>query len=249
MTVGAYGFRIRGAPDDWLSLSGGDHWPLLTIARDPTVSAQDQARVDWGGLHADVCVEIPADELVHPVLQRMLTLLVDVRGIDAMHGGAVVGSDGAWIVIGARGAGKSSLLAACHRIGMPVMTDDVVALDGRRCLSGPRCIDLRDGAARHLGPGVPVRAGTKQRIKLPPVEAEADIAGVVFLAWGERLDLVPVRPSQRFERLAAQRGAEGWPQQRSTVLELAALPGFELRRPRRMDGLSASAALLRDGLA
>jgi hypothetical protein len=249
MSVGAYGFRIQGAPDEWLSLAGGDEWPLLTNTPDPTVSAHDQARVDWGCLHADVCVDIPPDEIVHPVLSRMLTLLFDVRGIDAMHGGALLGSDGAWIVVGSRGAGKSSLLAACHRRGIPVMTDDVVVLEGLRCLGGPRCVDLRDGAARHLGPGVPVRAGTKQRIKLPPVAAEAELAGVVFLSWGERLELVPVPPSERLGRLAAQRSTDEWPHHPLTLLNLAGLPAVELRRPRRLDGIAASAALLEERLA
>jgi hypothetical protein len=241
----AYGFRIAGGPQDgWFALHGADDWPLLTLAADDTVTPDDQARVDWGRLHAGVCAALPQDEIVHPVLGRMLPLLAETRGIDAMHGGALVGADGAWVVIGAREAGKSTLLAQCHRQGAPVATDDIVVLEGTRCLSGPRCIDLRAGAARTLGPGVAVRGGTKERLKLPPVAAEVELAGIVYLAWGPETELVALRPSDSLRRLAALRAEEGWPRDASLLLDLAARPAYELRRPRDLDSLAPSAALL-----
>jgi hypothetical protein len=174
----------------------------------------------------------------------MLMLLVESRGIDAMHGGALLTDAGALAVIGPREAGKSSLLAQCHRDGVQVASDDIIVLDGMRCLAGPRCIDLRDEPARRLGPGVPVRNATKQRIALPPVPAETELAGVVHLAWGASLELVPLRPSERLIRLAERRAVEMWPRSRSLVLDLAALPAFELRRPHGLDSLATSAALL-----
>jgi hypothetical protein len=245
LNTAAYGFRIAGAPEEkWLSVSGGEHWPTLTLRPDPEVSLHDQARVDWGGLHAGYCPDLPLDELVHPLLGRMLMLLVEARGIDAMHGGVLLTDAGAWAVIGPREAGKSSLLAQCHTAGVHVASDDIIVFEGTRCLAGPRCIDLRDEPAQRLGPGVPVRSGTKQRITLPPVPAEAELVGVVYLAWGASLELVPLRPSERLRRLAERRAEEMWPRSRSLVFDLAALPAFELRRPHGLDSLPTSAELL-----
>ena len=248
LNAAAYGFRIAGGPDGWLTVDGGDDWPLLTLAPDPTVSLEDQARVDWGRMHADVCAELPPDEVVHPLLGRMLPLLAETRGIDALHGGLLLGADGGWAVIGAREAGKSSLLAQCHREGAHVLSDDIVVLEGTRCLAGPRCIDLREEPARTLGPGVPVRAGTKRRIKLPPAPAEAELAGFVWLAWGEETTLGPLRPSDRLGRLVAHRAEQLWPRNPSLVLDLATLPAFELRRERGLQSLEASAELLMERL-
>ena len=87
-------------------------------------------------------------------------------------------------------------------------------------------------------------SATKQRIALPPVPAETELAGVVHLAWGASLELVPLRPSERLIRLAERRAVEMWPRSRSLVLDLAALPAFELRRPYGLDSLATSAALL-----
>jgi hypothetical protein len=245
LSTGAYGFRIAGAPEEqWLTVSGGERWPTLTLAPDPGVSLHDQARVDWGRLHAGYCPDLPLDEIVHPLLGRMLMLLVEARGIDAMHGGVLLTDAGAWAVIGPREGGKSSLLAQCHRDGVHVASDDIIVLEGMRCLAGPRCIDLRDEPARRLGPGIPVRSGSKQRIALPPVPAETQLAGVVYLAWGAALELVPLRSSERLRRLAERRAEERWPRSRSLVLDLVALPTFELRRPQGLDSLATSAALL-----
>ena len=221
LNAAAYGFRIDGGPDDgWLALRGAERWPVLTLAPDADVTADDQALVDWGTLRAGVCAELPQDEIVHPVLGRMLPLLAEARGIDALHGGALLVRDAAWAVIGAREAGKSSLLAQCHRDGAQVATDDIVVLEGMRCLSGPRCIDLRAEPARRLGPGIAVRGGTKHRIKLPPAAAEAELAGVVYLAWGpgdrarRRGRLRQPAPARRAacpRGLAAQRRARAGP--------------------------------------
>ena len=248
LNAAAYGFRIAGGPDGWLAVDGGDDWPLLTLAPDPTVSLEDQARVDWGRMHADVCAELPPDEVVHPLLGRMLPLLADARGIDALHGGLLLGADGAWAVIGARESGKSSLLAQCHRDGASVLSDDIVVLEGTRCFAGPRCIDLREEPARTLGPGVPVRGGTKRRIRLPAAPAEAELAGCVWLAWGDETALEPLRPSHRLARLVAHRAEQLWPRDPSLVLDLAVLPAFELRREGGLQSLPASARVLMERL-
>jgi hypothetical protein len=51
-----------------------------------------------------------------------------LRGIVCFHASAVALADGAIAVLGAPGAGKSTLAAAFGRCGFPVIADDVVAL-------------------------------------------------------------------------------------------------------------------------
>jgi hypothetical protein len=245
LSAAAFGFRLAGAPaGGWFALDGADLWPVLTLIRADDVALEHEARVDWGRMYAAVCAQLPEDELVHPVLGRMLPLLAEARGIDALHGGLLLGADGAWAVLGARESGKSSLLAQCHRLGAQVASDDIIVLEGNHCLAGPRCIDLREEPARRLGPGTPVRGRSKQRILLPPAPAETELAGVIHLGWGSALELVPLPPSERLARLATQRAQEGWPRDRVQVLDLAALPTFELRRPRDLGSLRDSAELL-----
>jgi hypothetical protein len=250
LTAAAYGFRIAGGPEGrWLAARGAERWPLLRLERDPGVPAAGLARVDGAALHAAISPEVSEDEVLHPLLGRMLSLLAAPRGIDAMHGGVLVGTDGAWAVIGPKEGGKSTLLARCARDGATVLSDDVVALDGTLVLAGPRCIDLRESSAA-LGPGVPVRRGTRLRLRVPPAPAEVELAGFLHLAWGDEAEpcLAPIPPFERLARLAALRAEEGWQRDRSLVLELAARPAYELRRPRGLESLEATAALVTDRL-
>ena len=245
LTTAAYGFRITGAPDPtWFEVNGGEAWPVLELERDPSVPRESQAIIDRTRYQARIAAELPLDEWVHPILGRLLPALAARRGFDALHGGAILGAEGAWIVLGDREAGKSSLLGQCHLAGGAIATDDIVVIEGMRCLAGPRCVDLRPEPARLLGVGTPVREQTKARVALPAVRAEAPIAGIVFLAWGETLGLVPMRPAERLRRLAVRRAGEGWPRSASLLLNLAALPAFELVRRRALDMLAPSAALL-----
>jgi hypothetical protein len=219
---------------------------VLELERDPTVARESQAIIHRTRYQARIAAELPLDEWVHPVLGRLLPALAARRGFDALHGGAVLGTEGAWILLGDREAGKSSLLGQCHLGGTAVVTDDIVVIEEMRCLAGPRCIDLRPEPARLLGVGTPVRDATKARVALPAVRAETPIAGAIFLAWADRLDVVPLPPSERLRRLAVRRAGEGWPRSPSLLLDLAVLPAFELTRPRALEMLAPSAALLMD---
>lgn len=249
LTQAAYGFRIAGGPEDGsFAVREATDWPVLELVRDSTVTAEEHAHLDPRRLRVRISSAVGEDEIVHPFLARVTCLLARRRGIDAMHAGALVGEDGAWAVTGPKEAGKSSLLAQCHLAGAEVLTDDVLALDGTRCLAGPRCIDLREESARLLDAGVPVRGMTRHRVQLPPVRAQADLAGVIHLAWGPKLELVALPPSVRLARLAGQRAQDTWPRDPSLVLDLAVRPAYELRRPLALDSLRASAALLIDRL-
>lgn len=241
----AYGFRIHGGPDGgWLAALGAENWPLLTLERDAEVPAAMLARVDVSARRAAISAELTDDQVVHPVLGRMLYMLAESRGVQAMHGGVLVGPDGAWGVIGPKEGGKSTLLARCAQSGAEVLSDDVIVLDGMRVLAGPRCVDLRDASARTMAAGVPVRRSSRRRLMLPPVPAEVHLAGFVHLVWASETTCVPLPPAERLARLAACRARDRWPRDAGVILDLAARPAFELRRRRVLESLEPSTALL-----
>src|SRR3954452_789873 len=248
----AYGFRIEGAPGEpWLAVHGADHWPLLTIERDPEQPEGPFLKVDDDRFRATVRSDRTDDELLHPGLAWAPLLLAERRGIDALHAGAVLGPEGAWAFVGTKEAGKSTLLAWLARLGAMVLVDDVVVFEGGNCLAGPRFVDLRPPAARRMAGEADVRGGTRSRVVLPPAPAEVPLAGFIHLSWGSELALEPLPAHARLERLppprarlAAMRAQDGCPKPPPLLLDLAARPAFELRRPRRWEALAASADAL-----
>jgi hypothetical protein len=244
VTTAAYGFRFDAPVEArWLALHGADGWPFVTVERGETDT------VDAERLVATVKSDWVDDDLIHPVLGSIALKLAEARGLEALHAGAVAGAEGAWGVIGGKERGKSTLLAACARGGLDVMTDDVLTLHDGHCLAGPRAIDLRPDAARMAPDGEWVRGDSRLRLALPPAPAELPLAGFVHLAWGPRLELAPLRPHERLAWLAGRRAADGWPRGERTLLGLANLPTYVLRRPRAWDGIEASAELLAERLA
>jgi hypothetical protein len=249
--VGAYGFRLSGldAPG-WLGVRDAPHWPELSCRRESRRGGPELT-LDIGAGELRVRADIPHSELVHPLLGRVAAVMALAHGADAMHAGAVVGSDGAWAVIGPKGGGKSTLLAALADVGMPIVADDVLVFSEGTAMAGPRCIDLRPDA-KHLGLGVAVRPNDpRHRISLPPIAAEHPLAGVIHLDWsGEHTKIEPVNPREAIRRLLILRGDKGYPRNPRALLDLATLPTVLLRRPRSAS-LDASVAdvqrLLCDG--
>jgi hypothetical protein len=90
------------------------------------------------------------------------------------------------------------------------------------------------------------RGGTRGRLLLPPAPASARLAGFVYLAWGDEVALDPLPAAERLKRLVARRAEDLWPRDVSLPLDLAKLPAFELRRPKRWEALEASAEALAD---
>lgn len=89
---------------------------------------------------------------------RILPLAATLLGLEPVHASAVVVPDGAVLLAGPPGAGKSTLAVELVRGGARFMADDVAALavgDGAlyaHC--GPGLISLRHGAATRLGASV-----------------------------------------------------------------------------------------------
>ena len=175
---------------------------------------------------------VPDDVLIHPFLAVAATAFACWTGAEAFHGGAFSFEGNALALVGERGAGKSSTLAALALDGREVLTDDLLIVRDGRVMAGPRCVDLRHGAAGPLGlksPGVTVRAGSRRRLPLAPAAPEVPLRGWVFLTWDERPSVREVPPGERFRRLMALRSV--FPPESQRVLELVRLPAWELRRP------------------
>jgi hypothetical protein len=255
---GAYGLSLVGVDDarDLLVEAPAD-WPELELSSAPGAGRPDrqwvrpgEARialqgggrvdVDWtrGRAIFRVPRELSAAELVHPYLAPVAGLAAHRAGRESFHAGAVVAGGGAWVLLGDKGAGKSSLLASLALQGHPVMADDVVVVDeDERVLAGPRSVDLRADAARRLGVGEflgTVGARRRYRMVVGAVPPSVPLMGFVTLAWGEdgAAELERVAPSARLAELAGARVANIAPANPAPLMRLASLPMFEFRRPR-----------------
>jgi hypothetical protein len=242
----AHGVRIGGLEaTPWLALAGAERWPAVEVGWQAGVERALTVDVEAG--RATLREGVTEAEAVHPLSTGIGLHYALARGFDALHAGAVAGPGGVWAVVGPKGAGKSTLLAACARRGLPVLSDDALVYDGSRCFAGPRCIDLRPDAAARLGVGEAVRGeAQRRRLTLPPIAGEGRLAGLVHLAWGSSVEVRPLSPGEKLARLLARHAEDAFPRDPVGVLDLAALPGYELARARDWDCLDAAAALLGD---
>jgi hypothetical protein len=87
------------------------------------------------------------------------------------------------------------------------------------------------------------------RLTLGPVRSDLPLRGWIFLAWADRLESVRVPGPDRLVRLGANRGARLPLTHPASLVELAALPGWELRRPRGWDSLVPAAERLLETVA
>lgn len=195
--------------------------------------------------------EPPAgDALVHPHLAVAAAGRNRLLGREVLHAGAVVVDGAAWALAGSNAAGKSTLLVTLAVLGRPVLSDDLLVVDGLTAFAGPRCADLRSPPARAgLPPSRPVRDGQRSRVLLPDAPAAAPLAGFVFLRWdaaGYAVDTLGA--ADRMRLLAPLMRWRFLPARPAGLLDLATLPAYEFRRPR--DGEPATAAqVLLTGLA
>jgi hypothetical protein len=186
---------------------------------------------------------LSADVLAHPYLGPVATVFGRWHGREAFHGGAFVAAGRAWVLLGPREAGKSSLLGGLAARGHAVVTDDILVTDGRVVYAGPRCVDLRDPLPGSP-PTHPVRGGTRSRLPLPPLVPRVPLGGWLFLCWGDEVGLRPVPAQDLLRRLAARRARRELPSDPGVLLRLATRPGWELTRPRDWSALEETCRLL-----
>lgn len=275
---GAYGFRVEGlGAAGRLLLPAEAGAPTLTVrwTEDPSLpgatgetEAESTVSFSDGGAMIDVgstgVVEIQRDPavatfrlraapdpraLVHPYLGWPASIAARWLGREVFHGGAFLHGSSAWLVLGSRTAGKSSLLAWLHAQGHGIVADDLVVIANREVLAGPRTLDLRDEAATHLRLGEPLgRVSTRDRwrVETGPVPWRVPLAGVVFLAWAERVEVVEVTGRNRLTRLAPHLTIPEIPADPVALFELAGLPMLELRRPRDWGAVDGAGHALLD---
>ncbi len=104
------------------------------------------------------------------------------QGLPAFHASAVFKHGGAVLLMGPKGAGKSTLASALQKIGWTLLADDLVRLrceDGSWCaLPGMRRNKLRPDSLRALG-YVPENSERRWKGKMP--EGAEDLAGEKFM--------------------------------------------------------------------
>jgi hypothetical protein len=189
----------------------------------------------------------PARDLVHPYLAPAAAVAARWAGRESFHAGAVVAGGGAWAVLGDKESGKSTTLAHLALAGHAVVSDDLLVVDGDHVLAGPRCIDLRESSAAHLGAGEPlgvVGVRERWRLALGPVPPRTPLRGWVTLAWGEEVGVDALRGAERMLALLPFRSVQLEPGAPQDLVDFGALPVLRLRRPRRWDGLDEAAARL-----
>jgi hypothetical protein len=269
----AYGLRIVGlGQTEALHVLGSPAWPQVTVSHDvgelsgagyevtehhavfSIPVAETELRLDRERREARYTTLRPlkTEEIVHPALAPVANVFARWDGRETLHAGAFVSGDGAWALLGDRGSGKSTTLAWLASQDIPVVADDIVVLEEGAALAGPRCIDMRDDAAAHLGIGIPAsfpREGGRNRVDLPPIEARFPLRGFVYLQRGERTEVQRIEPAARLARLQPQRQVVRLHSDPLEQLDLAALPALLLTRRGGLDGLEEGGRALLDAVA
>jgi hypothetical protein len=270
--LGAYGLRLTGLETARRYLIGAPiSWPDLAIERvtgTPSID-NDIVEDDWaeyrvlgGGwvrlnrepltarfTAADVFSD---DAMAHPGLSALASITNRWLDRDSFHAGAFLAGAGVWGVLGAREAGKSTVLAYLAAKGLGIVSDDVLIVGDGHALSGPRCVDLRYSAADWMGQGVDIGVvGDRRRwrIQVPPVPAAAPLQGWIVPVWGDRVELEAVPPTGRLPLLYASLSLTWIPRSPQRMLRLAALPCLIFRRPRRWEAMEEAVAMLLDRVA
>jgi hypothetical protein len=176
--------------------------------------------------------------LVHPLLTIGVSVLARWRGDVTLHAGAFETTTGGWGVMGAREAGKSSILASIGERGHPIVADDLLAVQSGSIWAGPTCVDLRPDTVgrftRAVSMGI-VGGRLRYRLSTVPGRAQVPLRGFFVLEWngGSDISLEPLSTQERLQWLYRQEYIRlvGFPDP-SKLLPLVALPAWRLTRPR-----------------
>lgn len=164
---------------------------------------------DGRSLVVDPLPSVERDWLRAVVLGTGLTVVLQQRGLYALHASAVCGPRGAWAFVGESGAGKSSLCAALLGRGRGLLCDDVLGLRAREdaaplAVPGRTEVKLAPEAALHLGHDpdalAPLAAaegkGALQRTAA--VDHDVPLEGVCVLEWGDDVRVEPLSAQEAF---------------------------------------------------
>jgi hypothetical protein len=252
---GAWGLRFPQVSGAQRVLLTAPEWPAVDLEIGTNVTVDQPVDDDWddrgmrvplptGGYlevtwPATVALSLrsnPTPEcLIQPHLSTAAGAIAFRSGSQPFHAGAFLVDGGAWGVLGARNAGKSSALGMLHQRGLPILTDDLLVVGDGEAFAGPRCIDLRSEAAEELATGIDlgiVGRRERWRVYLDECRRTAPMRGWVLPRWGPD-DVSLVRPAQRLPSLVEHSFFQGItmndPDQ---YLALASLPMIVWTRPK-----------------
>ncbi len=201
---------------------------LMTVRRVPRYEIQ-----------FDLTSSLNSEAFVHPYLAFPGALIQHWIGNTSFHAGCIRSQARALGVIGEKAAGKSTTMVAAACRGVEVVTDDLLVVEGRTALAGPRCIDLRaESAARWGGRALGVVGARERfRIDLPPVADRTPLAGFVRLGWGEELSVTRLGFSEVIPLLFDACALGLGPARPDHFMELGDLPVWQVNRPQDLSSM------------
>lgn len=264
-----YGLRVLGLDDvPELSQSHGCGLtaPMMQVVFDERSPAAEhllderQAVEPFGPLHQWVLDRdagtahllgppLDRDLLAHPCLAPAATAFNRWAGRETFHAASFELAGRGYGVIGARTAGKSSLMAGLAARGVTVMSDDIVVTDGEVVFAGPRCVDLRTPFPGMEHRSFAARLGTRWRLPLPAAPVAVPLAGWVFLGWADDPSMQPCNSRLTLARLARWRGRRTLRSDPVVLLALASHPAWTFNRPPRWSSYDESLDVLLRELA
>lgn len=194
------------------------------------------------------------------ILGSAMGILLHQRGLFALHAAAFVSDNRAVAITGASGAGKSTLALALQAAGLPLLSDDLIAVE----MEGDRAQVSRAARRMRLFPeslsalGVrpdsyPLSYSAGDRIKhdvpIDHAPETAELAAIVELADGppglfllEGADAVNCLMANSF-RGSLLAGSRQRSDHFETCIKLAGrVPTYRLTRPRDFDGIADQVA-------
>jgi hypothetical protein len=126
---------VCGADGDYIRLRYADDGGWCEFVVDPT------GRQVWVSWSETVTLEEVTVPLVGPILGCVLRR----RGVTCLHASAVTVSDRAILLVGDKGAGKSTTMAALLQLGCTAITDDVAPLSEKTGTSGVKAFFIEPG--------------------------------------------------------------------------------------------------------
>jgi len=222
--------RMRSLPSGWVDIDFSTHTSTLHLPHEP-----------------------PHAHIVHPFLSSTAVVVAHWRGLQSFHAGAFATQHGIWAILGHKGAGKSSMLAALSLLGVPIVTDDLLVIgQDLQGFAGPRCIDLRRETATELEVGVALGVvGTRERwrLYLDHVVTELPLTGWICLDWSDEPAIFAVPAKERLRVLYENIGLRVEQHDHGVLallMELLALPMLRVRRPSNMATLIETAEVVLD---
>jgi hypothetical protein len=299
-----HGVNIRLAGDASRRSSGGLEWRLARVAElPPDPDGAPLTDVDRGGrrctplsfvddrtgeivcrwlvaddgsvVHCEAAAWVGVDDLRWLLEEPVMRVVLDRRGLASLHAAAVVKDGRAILLMGEKGAGKSSLAGALCARGWRPMADDlarVSEVDGVwRVFRGVPRVSVNADAAMALGYrpkdlatrwSVPIEAaGNKYVLPLTAAEAEtAPVAAMLFAgpraSDGRRLEARSMGAGEQVAWLVANLTPSAPPLTKPTPAAWAAVQGLlgqcgslKLTLPDSLEQLGAAAAELELHLA